>query len=670
MFRQKEKLLFLYVMEHKETFVTSREIAEHLDCSDRSVRTYYKTIAEALEPYKGVELIAKQGQGYCLKITDYQQFQTFLHDFQLQENRLNHYDKAEIADRHSYILNKLLFEQEEVYFDDLADEFFVSRSTLSSDFKKIREQLQRYDLKVESKPNKGVFVSGTERNKRRFIMDYFFDNRFVNTLHQYIDSEFFHQNITFEELMIIVLDECREASLKLSDFVLQNLIIHIALTLRRVSEGFQINKLDMVDSLKDSNSRKVAAKILERVELVTGIAIPAEEIDYITLHLVAKGSYSEAADLSPASLAERLRVELVQAIEETNPPLGQAFPQDFQLIEGLVTHLETLLIRLENKIILENPLLSDIENNYRETLDLSRQIMALMPTFATYHLSEDELAYITLHFLASIERFKEKSKHNILVICATGYGSAQMLKSRIENELGNLVSIVDVIGYYEINDEKLENIDFIISSIDLSNLIFSIPVYTVSVFLKEDEVRMIKQSVAENSRCGRTVQSEVHSASRQVSDIFDEYFSPSRFFIYEPDTPVDKSDVLTEMITSLAEEEEAVYPHRMRQLVDQRESMSSVVFSDTIAVPHPISPVGHYHRIAVAIVPTGVAWEADYPSIRLVFLPSLSVYDNEGLEKMTRLMVDLVDRPDIQQELLACRTFEEFRMLFLSIEER
>ena len=82
--------------------------------------------------------------------------------------------------------------------------------------------------------------------------------------------------------------------------------------------------------------------------------------------------------------------------------------------------------------------------------------------------------------MAAKERYKEQRKYNVLVICATGYGSAQMLKSRIENELGNLFDY-DVIGY-EINDEKLKGIDFIVSSIALSNLIFNIPVFTVWVF--------------------------------------------------------------------------------------------------------------------------------------------------------------------------------------------
>lgn len=669
MFQPKEKLLLFYLIEHKEQFVTSRDIAAYLECSDRTVRTYYKAISTVLADYRGIELIAKHGKGYCLTISDYHQFQVFLEDFQLENSPFDHNQRLAVDDRQSYILNKLLFEQNDVYFDDLVDEFFVSRSTLSNDFKKIRQQLEPYELRVESKANKGVYISGTERNKRRFIMDYFFGNIFVNSLYQYVDSQFFHEKITVEELMMIVLEECREGDLALSDFVLQNLVIHIALALRRISEGFNISKMEQIEALKDSHSRKIAEKILKRVSATIGMEIPSEEVDYITLHLVSKKSNAEDEEQVSVDLDKRIRAELQGAIARYGGELASSFQQDFQLIEGLFVHLKTLLIRLENKISLENPLLADIQKDYRDSLEMSRQIMAAMPSFKDYILSDDELAYIALHFLASSERLKEKSrqKYNILVICATGYGSAQMLKHRIENEIGDLVSIVDVIGYYEINDKKLENIDFIISSIDLSKIIFTIPTYTVSVFFKEEEVQRIKQAIKELGE-GKTNQPILGNTSyHDYGKLFDEYVSPDYFFVHNKSK---KTDLLAELVKALSEQEDENYRGTMKKLMEQRESMSSVVFSDQIAVPHPIQPVGHHHRMAIAIIKDGVSWNADFPAIKLVFLPSLSVYGNEGLEHLTKLIVNLVDKPEIQNELVNCTSFDDFKKIFLSIGER
>ena len=178
-----------------------------------------------------------------------------------------------------------MFEQNEIYFDDLADELFVSRSTLSSDFKKIRQKFKPYHLKIESKANKGVYVLGQERDKRRFIMDYFIDSGFINTMHSYVDNELLNQKISFEELTIIVLDECREGGLKLSDFVIQNLVIHIALAIRRITEGFRISKVSEDELvLRGLAERQIAENILKRVSVSTHIDFPADEVDYITLY--------------------------------------------------------------------------------------------------------------------------------------------------------------------------------------------------------------------------------------------------------------------------------------------------------------------------------------------------------------------------------------------------
>ncbi|WP_150856832.1 PRD domain-containing protein, partial [Streptococcus pneumoniae] len=84
-----------------------------------------------------------------------------------------------------------------------------------------------------------------------------------------------------------VLDECQEANLKLSDFVLQNLVVHIALSVIRLKSGFEIKNIDcqMTD---DAIERKVAQRILSKVREVTNQEFPVQEIDYITLHLLAK----------------------------------------------------------------------------------------------------------------------------------------------------------------------------------------------------------------------------------------------------------------------------------------------------------------------------------------------------------------------------------------------
>ncbi|QGX45139.1 BglG family transcription antiterminator [Streptococcus equinus] len=657
MLNKKEKQIIQYLTKDKEQFVTSKELAAHMGCSDRTIRTYYKTLVEKLDNHSGLDLISKQGYGYKLDILDDDAYADFLEENHINDHHFNYQSVTDINDRYNFLLNKLLFEQNEIYFDDLADELFVSRSTLSSDFKKIREKFKPYHLKIESKANKGVYVMGQERDKRRFIMDYFIDSGFINTMHSYVDNELLNQKISFEELTIIVLDECREGGLKLSDFVIQNLVIHIALAIRRITEGFRISKVsDDEVVLRGLAERRVAENILKRVSVSTGIHFPIEEVDYITLHLVSKG-HGNSCHISEV-LQEQVRQELIDSISQINPSVKN----DFQLIEGLLAHLSTMYIRLQGKVVMENPLTAEIQANYRDMYQLAERVVSNMPTFSPYTLSPNEIAYIALHFMAAKERYKEQRKYNVLVICATGYGSAQMLKSRIENELGNLVSITDVIGYYEINDEKLKGIDFIVSSIDLSNLMFNIPVFTVSVFLNDEELKDIKQGIAHLNTSMANV--EDHQAELSVKDVFDDYFSEDYFFLMSDAT---KEDVLKKLAESISVNENDQFEKRLLDMMKQREAMSSIVFGENIAVPHPLKAVGSKHHFAVAIVKDGVKWDEQYPSIKIIFLMSMSIHDNDGLPELTSAIVDLVDNPKLQEQMLACQSFDEFKKIFLSI---
>ncbi|SFF83402.1 BglG family transcription antiterminator [Streptococcus equinus] len=657
MLNKKEKQIIQYLTKDKEQFVTSKELAAHMGCSDRTIRTYYKTLVEKLDNLSGLDLISKQGYGYKLDILDDDAYADFLEENHINDHHFNYQSVTDINDRYNFLLNKLLFEQNEIYFDDLADELFVSRSTLSSDFKKIREKFKPYHLKIESKANKGVYVMGQERDKRRFIMDYFIDSGFINTMHSYVDNELLNQKISFEELTIIVLDECREGGLKLSDFVIQNLVIHIALAIRRITEGFRISKVsDDEVVLRGLAERRVAENILKRVSVSTGIHFPIEEVDYITLHLVSKG-HGNSCHISEV-LQEQVRQELIDSIDQINPSVKN----DFQLIEGLLAHLSTMYIRLQGKVVMENPLTAEIQANYRDMYQLAERVVSNMPIFSPYTLSPNEIAYIALHFMAAKERYKEQRKYNVLVICATGYGSAQMLKSRIENELGNLVSITDVIGYYEINDEKLKGIDFIVSSIDLSNLMFNIPVFTVSVFLNDEELKDIKQGIAHLNTSMANV--ENHQAELSVKDVFDDYFSEDYFFLISDAT---KEDVLKKLAESISVNENDQFEKRLLDMMKQREAMSSIVFGENIAVPHPLKAVGSKHHFAVAIVKNGVKWDEQYPSIKIIFLMSMSIHDNDGLPELTSAIVDLVDNPKLQEQMLACQSFDEFKKIFLSI---
>lgn len=656
MLNNKEKKVIQYLLHRQNDFVTSKELADHLSCSDRTIRNYLKTIQRVLAEESGLILLSKQGYGYQLRVEDKKAYQDFIQKYELNDLAFHHGMDAEVSDCYKVILNKLLFEQEPVLFDDLADELYVSRSTLSHDFKKIRQFLAPYDLLIESKANKGVYVVGSERDKRRFIMNYFFGNHFFKSIHQYVDHDFFQTSISFEELTAIVLEECREKGLKLSDFVIQNLVVHIALTIQRIKEGFQISPLHFEDGCY-GQERQVSKRILERIQEKIKLDFPEAEMDYITLHLISKNQLRK--ELPQDVDQDLIRDSLLASLNQLGLEDVYHFSTDFQLIEGVVTHLTTLKIRLQNKVHLDNPLLDEIKQNYSDMFFLAQEVLNAMPLFAQENLTQGEVAYVALHFMASIERLKESKQLRVLVICSTGFGSAQMLKNRIENEFGSRLEIADVIGYYDIDDKKMENVDFIISSIDLSNLFFTIPVFVVSVFLKPNEVAEIKASLDRMKLQHHESFQKIEKNETMVS--LEEFFSEENFLMVDKQS---KEELLESLAERLSQNKDGDFKEKLLHLMEQREQMSSVVFSEKIAVPHPSMALAQRPQLAVAINKTPIFWDKNSKRVQIVFLISPSIYDNDGLSDITSMIVDLTDKPDLQDELIACSSYQEFLEIF------
>ncbi|MGG7056833.1 BglG family transcription antiterminator [Clostridium tertium] len=665
MLSNKEKVILEFLISNRGRMTTSSEVADKLNLSDRTIRNYIKRLQDILLE-NGAEIIAKQGQGYTLQVNHEVNFETFLQKNNTDLIKKNDLHLDDSKDRQYYILNKLLFEDAYVLFDDLCDELFVSRSTLSNDFSEIRNSLKSYNLSVISKVKKGVYVEGDERDKRHFIMDYFFGNSFSISINKYVGNTLFLNDISFEEITIIVLDECRGAGLRLSDYIIQNLVLHIALAVRRIKDGFQLSMGEADKSIEGRKEFLVAKQILKRITCSNNIQFPKEEAYYIALHLRVKSISNGEDEIAEFDSKKNICDELVDILECIENDTGYCIRNDQQLINGLMAHFYPLLMRLEHDVKLENPLLYEIREKYGDILKLTKHYLSTMSILNDYKVSDSEWAYICLHFMAAIERCKDNKKLNVLVICATGYGSGQMLKMRLKKEFGQHINIIDVIGYYEITDEILKGIDLIISSIDLYTVVFNVPVIHVSVFLNDNEISNIKDFI--EKRISVDNKNDKNNSSLMVSEkrlLVDKFFKDDCFHIIKGS--ITKEKAIEELVDSLQKYEEPDYSKIMIRQIAQREYMSSVVFSDKIAVPHPAKSVGENARIAVALIHEGVYWNDEFQDIKFIFLLSPSKFENTNLKNITRAIVSLTEDNDIQKQLLKSNNFDEFKEIFAEL---
>lgn len=666
MLSKRETQILKLLFDHRHTYLTSQEIASGIDVSNRTARKYLHLLEDALKQESIAVIEAKQGNGDQLKIEDARRFD----EFYLKEvkNQMASKDITTIQesnDRQYYILNRLFFEQSAVYVDAIADELFVSRSTISNDLVEIKKLITPYQIELQSKSNKGIFIVGNEQNIRHFIMNYFFMERLHDNLFAFSMYANLLEGISVEEIVIIVLDECRESQLKLSDFIVYNLVLHIGLAIKRIQNGFFMDIQAPISFDEDSIEYQTALKILARIEHAVGITFSSEEADFIALHLKNKITAKTIFKKADAT-EEQIRAQLLETLKAIDQDTPFDLEHDTILIDGLMLHFIPLLTRLQNNSSIENPLLEEIKTQYPDLFELTVNYFSKMPVFKSYQVTEGEWAYLAIHITAAVERYFNEQKTHVLVICATGLGSSQMIKNRLEREFGSRILIEKVISYYEIAEQDLSHIDLVISSINLGNIVLNAPIVNVSVFLGKDDIQKINHEISSNKGshfvAGRKESDRKELVEEQV-ELIERSFKPDLFyFVGEHST---KDAVLRELISKIEAVEGTDLQENFLKQLKLRESYSSVVFSEFMAVPHPIEALTKEGHVAVAVAPEGITWDKEYQNIQLVFLLSPDKFGKFEIDKVSQMLVEIMEDDTFRKALTFSDTFDNFIKAFI-----
>lgn len=658
----KEAQVIHYLHEHLGQYLSSTLIGEHLEMSDRTARKYIHQSSEILERF-GAEIEIKKGYGYRLLIHDRAKFNNLLNRLNKDDSHLSDaYAMTDTQDRERYLLSKIFLENKNLTVTEYAKELLVSRSTIMHLLQGIREQLSKYELTLSNKTNEGIQVHGAEIEKRRFILKYFFGSDTMNHFMKLNRIDEKEEGFTVETLSIIVLEECRNGSIQLSDYVMQNLVIHLALAIIRIKAGNVLETSPVSGAVDLSKEMKIAQKMIQRIENAVDITFPEDESMYIGLHLKSRSNQLAPIDETWDDSSNDLHLQVMETLLEIDQSSDLTFKLDAKLLMGLNAHFEPLMTRLQMGIPLKNPLLKEIKVNYPEVFQITKKYFEKMPLLEVYQVDDHEWAYITLHLLAAIERGYQSQQLKVMVICATGLGSAQMLRNRLENEFGKSIQIVDVISYYQLTDHVLEDVDLIISTLEISNTFFNIPVINVSVFLTEENIAEITHHIKEDTK--RSGRPKTQASTSKLEKIFNQYFDPSRFILFE--NASNRVDVLREMIQRLSDGQSEGFVDDFMQHIELREYYGTLAFSDTVAFPHPSTPLGVNSEVVVGLIPEGIEWDLEHPEVKFVILMSPSKLSNKNLNLVTDYFVEFVQKTEIQAQLLALPTFDHFKETFLT----
>lgn len=496
--------LYKYLVDQKEP-VAIQVLSEILDVSSRTIRYDLNEIEDLIQKYE-LKLIKKPNFGVLLEGDAEDQFKVFAEFNNFYNSR--HFRSAKM--RKYLILYRLFQKKEPILIFELADLLDVSSATVSKDLDEVEAWLQSRDLELIRRRNYGVEIKGAEINIRHAMKSLLNESyetgnmiELLNKSNKKVDfkSRLDHGyneeiknllgELNLSEIEEIVKVAEKELKIRFTDSAFTGLIVHVAFAISRLLAEQDIKIApERLQAVKDKKEYQIAKKIALLLEKKFPVAIPEDEIAFITIHLLgAKMREGEVkADFAENEL-EYLVKEMIRVVEKY---FSVNLSADQKLFSGLLIHLQAIVNRIIFDLPIKNPLLADIKDKYAEVFQASKLAARLIQSEFYVEVSEDEVGYITIHFGAALERtnYQEKKKAKVAIVCSSGVGTTNLLEVRLNNEF-KVIEIVASLSSLDLEDNKLLNeIDFIISTIPLS--LEKLDVIVVNPFLNDSDVEKIK----------------------------------------------------------------------------------------------------------------------------------------------------------------------------------
>lgn len=633
MVSKRQKDIVLSLMKEQEP-VTAEWMAKELGVSDRTIRTEIKEL-QSQSTSLGIIIESVRGKGYLLDIKDYEVFeQEFISNANDTINE-SQSDFSEQENRVLYMLKRFLLEKEPIKLESLQEELFVSKPKLQNDLKIVRELLESYHLKLVTRPHHGSQAEGDEYMKRLCFSNYILRrNSNLN-----IDSNSFQlldQNL-FEKVKETIIKKVNEYKIEVSDIALENLATHITIGCKRIEEGFVIENLEQDLIGKYPFEKIVANEIVKEVEDFTGLEFPKSEIDYIIVHLLGTKLIHKNT-LNEFSKFDELGTIIHCMLERLKTELNWNFKDDSEFIQALSLHIRPAMNRLRYNMNIRNPLLEEIKRKYPSAFEGAAIASRCIDEYLEREVGEHEIAYIALHIGVALERMKTRQKRakRVLVVCASGVGSARLLFYRLRNEFNDEIDIVATTNYYQLKEYDLSSIDFIISTIPIKEEI-GVPVLVVNTFLGEGDIANIRKGVSSGKEC------EGQS-----------YLDISKVFIHKE--LKDKESVIRFMCDELYKQK--LVSKDYVNLVLEREEVAPTSFGNLVAIPHPLTSETDETFWTVCTLKKPIEW-TDKHRVQFICLLNIRKVPEGDLDRMYKRLIALVENSTTVQKVIKSESAEE-----------
>ena len=518
----------LQIIIETDGYVKVEELAKRLKTSSRTIFRELRHIDDELKEYH-VRLVSKAGMGIHME-GSYEDKEALRQE--LNTEQIQYLNKEE---RQHLLIFELLRSDEVQKLLHYGALFQVSEATISNDLDGIEPWFRQHDLSLIRKPGVGVGVQGEEAVLRKAMTQLLQEDLQSKESYEsvnFLDSQtllteiFLHQdagilNMLNQDILKRILDvfQTNQHELNLDRYAQASyigLIMHLVIAIERILKNEELKDGgDVVAMVQEDASYQQAQQMAHVLELEFDIDIPDVEIAFIALHIrgakISRVEYDSLQD-EPARQLRDVLYAMLQTYDEEKRYL---LLEDEELFQGLLTHLSPTITRLQHDLPIYNPLLSQIQTEYRELYEQTKQACRVLENYCGVSISADETGFITMHIGASLERMQHTVIHRrvipIGVVCASGIGVSAMLSARIQKSFHPDVRL-QIFSMEDVQRHAYDDAELLVSTFSLD--VADREVIVVTPLLNQQDIHNIRTALT----CRQELSEPIQKAVQPVSE--------------------------------------------------------------------------------------------------------------------------------------------------------
>lgn len=489
-----------YLYQYKKS--TYKEIEQALEIKERYIRYDIDRINEILVS-NNLEPIIRKSKGILeLPI-----------NFKIELFETDHEFLYSQEERSSLLLLLLLFDNRRLRLSQVSKDLQVSRSTIKNDMAYLENILLKDNISIYY--NGYFYLDGDSKICAKLMND---------KLKQYI-SLIKHQD-NLNSFQRYVIDIFNHAFYNVS---LPRIIILIDCMLE-----------DMECVLTDNSYNWYVANILSIIWFITNDIKPPLELNFLNKFNVRFNSFiSGLEELLGKKITEEQSSVIIRLLNYTSKHIGFDddvdlitiesiilnlvskmsvemeihFQNDAILIEGLFNHIDPLIKRIKAGVAVSENVISLLTAKNMEIYDIVARVILDIEILKEI-TSESEIAYLAIHFIASVRRLDTRVIKRILLVCGYGYGTTTMLKEALLNDYQ--VDIVDTIPEYKVvTYPNFNQVDMVITTMKLNVNIKYLQVHPI--LTQQDHQHLINAGISR-----RKTLSNYYSLNNRLEFLTDE----------------------------------------------------------------------------------------------------------------------------------------------------